>query len=60
MFLDDDVSGTKCPQCQGRTTFIGKVRVTLNLQDCPEDNADRFDCESGHTTLVIKTERIES
>lgn len=43
-----------CPNCDGELEFIGSVGITLH-DDGGDVQADRYDCNSGHTVLVFNT-----
>ncbi len=48
----------RCPSCGSTLTLIGSVGIVQADQEW-DAQADRFDCEQGHTCLVVQTERLE-
>ena len=42
-----------CPNCDGELEFVGSIGLMLHPQG--DVQADRYDCNSGHTVLVIDT-----
>jgi len=41
-----------CPTCDGILEFVGPIAITLHDG---RFQADRYDCDTGHTVLVIAT-----
>jgi len=48
----------RCPYCDSQMVFIGSLGVR-DHDDEWDAQADRFDCENGHTFLVVDTARLE-